>query len=560
MNPRAESADSGWSGRKHARLRNRWRTPWRHGEPGAWAGTGGGRETEDWAVPAGRLAGIWRLLGFGLMRASLPLRTAISSGDPIWARARLESVRLEERYYYKQQISRNPFSEERRDPAGRIKMVLPYDGEKFFTRQAFQDVARAQRKGADRDSGAVAGFLALTGYDGTDLDRILNLEENHRSEAIKVPLPSTSDMRGADPIVAGESSCVITHDYTPGRRTEHPIPVRVDVELDDPDTAGIPEHPDSITSELHARIAKQAGFKPDLTLSMTVHLIMPRDLANGAIVTVSQVFVNWPTRTSLASLELRVDGEKRLFSYNPQRGTAGSLEWRDVPMIAEPKPLGGDTSVFSSPQMTLFVSNPGDLYRQIVLDGGVEVIVDRLLSGTDARLFDATGRRCRHPRPELVSSISVEFSLTLDDAFTRRVRSPHQQMHFGEVIPSAMRIGDIVTALQNRGFTVETLVSSDDTDADPRPGAAPRLWWLSAARFHGPDKLSILLCVEGHHYRTRRVRQVHDGMAHQTTVDSGDLELYVHGFLPGDSETVVREMNALRSALRQRFDRLPARR
>ena len=70
----------------------------------------------------------------------------------------------------------------------------------------------------------------------------------------------------------------------------------------------------------------------------------------------------------------------------------------------------------------------------------------------------------------------------------------------------------------------------------------------------------MLLCVEGRHYRTRRVRQVHDGMAHQTTVDSGDLELYVYGFLPADSETVVREMNALRRALRERFDRLPARR
>ena len=47
---------------------------------------------------------------------------------------------------------------------------------------------------------------------------------------------------------------------------------------------------------------------------------------------------------------------------------------------------------------------------------------------------------------------------------------------------------------------------------------------VCGASTHGPDKLSMLLCVEGHHYRTRRVRQVHDGMAHQTTVDSGDLE------------------------------------
>ena len=99
--------------------------------------------------------------------------------------------------------------------------------------------------------------------------------------------------------------------------------------------------------------------------------------------------------------------------------------------------------------------------------------VNRLLSGTDARLFDVTGRRSRQPRPELVTSVSTEFSLTLDDAFTRRVRSPHQQMHFGEVIPSVMRIDEIVTALQNRGFAVTTLPSSGGTDADSRQPLAP---------------------------------------------------------------------------------------
>lgn len=554
-----ESADADWSRGKRARLRNRWWTTRRSGKPGLSPDAGEDGETGDWAVPAGRLSGIWRLFGFGLMRASVPLRTAISSGDPIRARARLESVQIEESYYYSQQISRNPFAGERRDPAGHIKMTLPYDGEKFFTRQTSRDVTRALRLGADRDSGALVGFLALTDYDGTDLDRILNLAEHHGSQAIRVPVPSAADNE-PDRLIAGDSSCVIEYDYTPGRRTGHPIPVRVEIDLDDPDTVGIPPHPDSITSELYASIAKQAGFMPELTLSIVVHLIMPRGLADSASATVGRVFVRWPTRTSLGSLELRVGGQKRLFRYNPQRATTGGLEWQDVPMVAEPKPLSGDISVFSSPQMILSISNPGDLYRQATLEGEVEVTVDRLLSGTDARLFDVRGRPCLQPRPELVSRMSAEFSLTLDDAFTQRVRSPHQQIHFGEVIPSAMRIGDIVTALQNQGFTVETLASSNDTTADPRPGSAPRLWWLSAARTHGPDKLLMLLCVEGHHYRTRRVRQVHDGMSHQTTVDSGDLELYVHGFLRGDSEAVVREMNALRSALRERFDRLPARR
>jgi hypothetical protein len=61
------------------------------------------------------------------MRASVPLRTVVKSGEPIRARARLESARIKERYYYYQQISLNPSSEPRKEPEGEIKLILPYD-------------------------------------------------------------------------------------------------------------------------------------------------------------------------------------------------------------------------------------------------------------------------------------------------------------------------------------------------------------------------------------------------------------------------------------------------
>ena len=298
-------------------------------------------------------------------------------------------MRIEERYYYRQQISRNPSAAERRDPTGRIKIVIPYDGERFFTRQAHRDVARAQRLGADRDPGALVGFLALTGYDDTDLESLLNLEAYHGSVPIKVQLPSAPGPHRPDPLLADNSSCVVAHDYQPGHRTGQPIPVRIGIDLDDPDTIGILPLPDSITRELHASIARQASFKPDLTLRIDVHLTMPCGLAVGARAA-ERVFVGRPTRTSLGSLELRVNGQKHPFRYNPQRAKTGGLEWRDVPTTAEPEPLSGDISVFSGPHMLLSIPNPGDLYRHNTLEGEVEVTVNRLLSGTDARLFDVT--------------------------------------------------------------------------------------------------------------------------------------------------------------------------
>ncbi len=555
------SAGNSQRGTGHGWLRNLWRPVMRDGSLESSAQT---VDSEDAIARRGledRLRDIWRFLGFGLMRTSVPLRTVTRSGEPIYARARLESARIEERYYNRQQISLNPSSEVRRDSTGRIKIVLPYDGEKYFTRQAHLDVVRAWHLGADPNAGALVGFLALTGYDSTDLGSRLSLEEHHGSVPIEVLLPPVSGPHETDPLLADDSSCVVSYDYRPSHRTGRPvIPVGISLDLDDPDTAEIPRLPESIAAGLYISITRQVDFKPDLALRMVVQLTMPRELAIGAQAAVSEVFIRWPTRTSLRTLDLYVDGQEHQLRYNPERASAGGLEWRNIPMIAEPEPVGGDIRVFRSPPMLLSIPTPGDLYRQNTLDGEVEVTVNRLLSGTNARLFDATGRPCRRPELELESIISTEFSLTLDDAFTRRRRSPHQQMHFGEVIPSAMRIDDIMTALRNQGFTVRSFASNDATGADSRPAADPRLWWLSAKRTHGPDTLSLLLCVEGRRYRTRRERQVQGGMAYNTMVDSGDLELYVYGFLPGDSKAVVQEMNALRRALRERFDRLPARR
>ena len=70
----------------------------------------------------------------------------------------------------------------------------------------------------------------------------------------------------------------------------------------------------------------------------------------------------------------------------------------------------------------------------------------------------------------------------------------------------------------------------------------------------------MLIYAAGKRYRTRRQRQIDGGIDYQTMIESGDLQLYVYGFLQGDSEAVVQEMNALRRALRERFARLPARR
>ncbi len=287
------------------------------------------------------------------------------------------------------------------------------------------------------------------------------------------------------------------------------------------------------------------------------------------------VFMSWPTHTSLTSLALHADGHAQL-RYNPERehdGRKGGLEWSGVPMAlvgvqrvaestqslddSEDESEDGEATdesedeivTLSSGEMTLSISNPGELYKQEKLSGQIEVTVNRLLSGMDARLYDATGKQCQSRRSglKLKSIVTTEFSLPLYDAFARRTMSPYQWLYFDEVIPSAMRIDDIEMALRNRGFEV----------MESRP-VNPESCLILAHRTHGPDQLRLAVYVRGGRYKAWRERRVPGGMTYRTSVDSGELRLYVYGSLRAESKPLVREINALRRALRERFDRLPA--
>ncbi len=539
----AESADVTGEVRRRGRRRALWR-PTGHFDP-----AGSGTEIPSgWHVTIGYLwDGIRRLLGFGVMRVSAPLRK-VDSAEPASVRARLESARIRERYFYFQEISQNADRHMDKAPEGRIELVLPYDGDRYFSRQARKDVDHARQLGAGPATEALIGHLLLTGFEHADLDGLPDLGPTHGSVPIRVPIAGLPGPGEPDPLVTDRSACVVSHDYQPDTRHFKIEPVDVDARLHDPDDAQF--SPSNVAGDFDGqrlRIMRQVGFRPELWLSMAVHLDIPRELAAGAKVTVRQVFVRWPTHTSLRALRLRVGEQPHVLRYNPIRE---GLEWFDIPMAPEADPGAGEIRTFSSRAMLLEIPQPGELYKKPSLDGEVQVTVDKLLSGMDARLYDATGTLRGQPAVTRQSVITTKFKLILDDAFARRTLSPHQQLHFDEVIPAETRIDDIKMALKNLGFTVK----------DPWPEHGPEKRWLWATRAEGPDTLRLMLYVEGKQHRSRRQRRVPGGITYRTDLDSGEMRIYAYGSLAGSSHPVVQEMNALRETLRERFERLPARR
>jgi hypothetical protein len=410
-------------------------------------------------------ARIRRLVAFAVMRAVAPLRNR--SGEPTYARARVESVKIEEKYQYRQEISLNGDVSEVGDPGGQIKIVLPYDGDEFFTRDAYADVDTARRDGAVLTDKAVVGFLALTDYDKTDLEGPLGLQANYGSVPIAVLLPGRPGRDETDQLIIDNSECIISQEYRP--QALRIRPVHVDMELDDPDTAEDPDRPQrpsevdgiaDLLARLWERIEaigsapeRQLDFEPGLWLRVTVRLHLPRGQARDVEAKVSRVSMSWPTHTSLSSLKLHADSRTGL-QYNPEQehdGRKGGLEWSDVPMtlvgqLHDPESVrSADDSeaeeedpgirkelvTLTSGEMTLSIANPGDFYKQDTLSGRIDVTVNRLLSGMDARLYDAAGRPypARRSGLKLTSVITTEFSLSLYDAFVRRAMSPYQCVH-----------------------------------------------------------------------------------------------------------------------------------
>lgn len=526
---------------------------------------------------------IRRLVAFAVMHVVAPARNR--ADEATYARARVESVKIEEKYQYRQEISLNADVAAVGKPTGQIKIVLPYDGDDFFTRDAHADVDTARRGGATPADKAVVGFLGLTDYEKTDLEGPLELQGNYGSVPIAVQLPGRLGPDETDQLIIDNSECVISQEYLPEALSV--LPVHVDMELDDPDTAEAPERPQrtwgvdgiaDLLARLRARIEaigdapeRRLDFEQGLWLRVTVRLHLPRGQAEGAEAEVSKVSMSWPTHTSLSSLRLHAGGGSTL-QYNPEQehdGRNGGLEWSDFPMALVREQHGQESVrsadgsaaedqdpeiskepvTLTSGEMTLSIANPGDFYKQDTLSGRIEVTVNRLLSGMDARLYDAAGRRypAQGSALKLTSVVTTEFSLPLYDAFARRAMSPYQWLYFDEVIPSSLRLDDIAMALRNRGFTVPSV-----RDLDPAECC------IRAHRVQGPDQLHLQVHVRGERHKARRERSVDGVMTYRTAVDSGDLRLYVYGSLRGESKPVVQEINALRRALRERFDRLPA--
>ena len=500
----------------------------------------------------------------------------------IFARAVPEKVKVTETYEVDQVISVNPRRTPGKQHTGRIEMTFPYDGLRYFTRQAARDVERARggnRPSADPD--AIVGHLVLAEHDHVEsLPAGVRMRAEYGVIPISVPLPGTADL------TAGRQSSVITHEYQP--RCPEIIPASLKIDVMDPDAVdymslaeALAETPEDtgLYAKVVGGIRQKVGFQSVLLIRMTVHLSLPfnpekrpeeRNVPRSKPV-VRRVTIDWPTITSLRTTELEAyaaverngqqveDTNWRPFPvrYNP---VDRRLEWEVLGMGTNAEDDDGGrarTINYQSPPMRLLIEHPGELYRTPQLNVSAEIeIPGYLMSGLEPRLFDAIGKEFprsaemgREPLLTLTTRVTVNGTLVVDDAFAKRSFSPYHNIVFDDIIPDEMRVNDIRNILKSLGFSdiEDKKTESDDSDDAPE-------WFLRAKRRRGPDHMDLWVYVEGTRHVLEREQIMGDSRVKtKGGKATGQIRLHMLGRLPRDHKEMTREMNALHKALRDRY-------
>jgi hypothetical protein len=477
----------------------------------------------------------------------------------IYTRAKPANVHLREHYYYEKIVSKNPLTRQEQTPTGKIEVNVPYDGYQYFSRESYFDVKK--QLGNDVQSNnldASIGYLVLTDYGRTNLKDVLDLSEHYGAIPLRVPILGQG-ITNINQLYSDQFVCDITIDYVP--KWPEIIPMGIDLQLWDEDTLSLPD-PEVPIEEMEVQlasvatqIAQQVNFRRNLLIKSRVRVDLPRSLSlDKCEPKVSRMSIGWPTITSFRGLSLGIgtiptdDGVR--VTYNPQ---TRSLEWLDIPMNAIVKSPGADVKTFVTDWMYLLTDYPGELYQQPSLEGQAEVeLQGHLLSGIQVRLFNGVGEQSGNPEPKISSFITTNFKLILDEAFAKRILSPYQHLYFDEVIPEEMRIADIKTALADRGFRI--------VQDKPLPTRNEMKHFILAERPEGPETMELWVFIEGKRYEAERETQVVGGQTYRSTFESGEIKVYIRGEMPGNSHRLTQEMNAFQTALRDRFERLRARR
>ncbi len=485
----------------------------------------------------------------------------------IFARIFPKSIKIFERYHYQAEIGYTQHMEEKADgdekTQGRLEIIIPYDGEKYFTTQAAADIQRQSAKIARNEEVNVRiGYLSFAKYKGTGLESNPELQITGDIAPVDLQrhehqLPNLINLSG------NPNSCRIRYTYQP--KSPDNIPVKFKVAIADENVFEAPAtvwdllDGRPLTEAEHQRIdervkglVQQERLSTDLIFDLQATLKLPDGIGVENDETppkISRVSIQWPVAVSHNHINLRLmdkDQSKIRIVYNPEQRV---IEWRDIPFVSpKKKSLSTGLYFYKTPKMRLTIDQPGELYQMPALEGKLELEILRAFSGLQVKYFSATGQNIDTEQVPVESKtqITVNFNLSLSDSFDHKTLTPYQQLHFEGVVLDEMRIADIENILEHYGFMARAL------KLNGRSGSLKR-YLVVGCQKQTMEQSWIWLLVEGKSSQTMRQKRMPGDHVYSSYMETGQLTIHMRGQLHGDMLSLSNLMSDVQNRLKEQF-------
>ncbi|MFN6515010.1 MAG: hypothetical protein RMY29_010970 [Nostoc sp. CreGUA01] len=516
----------------------------------------------------------------------------------IYARVNPETIKLIETYYYEKYIDSNESLEEKEAPKGKIEVIIPYDGHKYFNQKAIQDVAKQINNNSLKgEAKALIGHLAISNYDKTDLENLLSENQKNQSVPLKVPV-NNNILSQIDQLGEDKHLCVIEYNYQPVTPEFKPIYLEIQVLDDYNDLRFLQEdkilwnlskdNRGDVVNYIADIIAEQikSGFevnndslKGKLFIEIKIRLALPIELKLSKLPRIKRLSIEWPTLTSFQNFGLNFvkyenSSAKNSVShplnivYNPLNK---SLEW-----ISQPTDLSGGTELKQTNSdnsnaqwqnyeitMLLGIIQPGELYQKTNLEGEIKIeIPGLLLSGLGARFYgfnnnnDSKFGEYKKDATEFKSRVITNFNLNLNEAFQKRIRSTAQEFVFNNVLPTEENLRIIKNVLRSQDFSSDSITlkpsqSQSSNQSNSQTTITKQKWLIYAERSEGIDTMTLWIVIPGEEKKT--LVTVRGRIEYKQEETTGKLTMYLLGKLPRHSDILIQRMNALQRELRKQL-------
>ncbi|MBE0671414.1 MAG: hypothetical protein IH588_12560 [Anaerolineales bacterium] len=446
-----------------------------------------------------------------------------------------------ESYKYKIDIRNNVSVELDSEPQGTLEVLMPYDGEKYFPKDAADELL----KDNSLDQLQI-GWLAL----GRPKDWQGDWRQKIGAEILEVRIPLRMNGVSEENWTADEDLAHLRHQYT----LEWPryYPINIDLEVLDAEAES------KFIKLMEADRLKSEGTSL-LSFEMLIQVNLPT-YQDGVDVSVEldRLTLTWPKFASRKQIQIHMlqlgpadskEWTKVEWSYVPQRNEIDVI--LDPVKLKPNRPITGNPlSVFWTIFHFDFLFSIGDLLEKDELVGSATFRVkNSLLSGRDVAWINADGRERKDTTERILCQtlITSSFTAHLSNRFANKQSFISREWRFPGVSFSPARAKDITSILQDHGY----LIIPRDDNQDGMISA----WRSIVQSEHEPYILYIFIVAQGMgatSTKRERRKDVEDDI-YVTEINTQDLVIRLRAQINGPGRILALDVDEIMLRLKNHF-------